>query len=164
MEQGKDVIAVDKNGRVHCYQLKSGNINNKVWGEIKSEIDDLVELPPKHPSLPAKVEEWDAYLVTNGTFANPVARTIHDYAEAKKDRGHRPLKTIVRDELVQDFTEHFGDFMPVEIQDCNGFSTFTTMMANTTSPARSLSDISNRSLQVIQLARARGRPKRYAPR
>jgi hypothetical protein len=121
MEQGKDVIAVDKNGRVHCYQLKSGNINNKVWGEIKSEIDDLVELPPKHPSLPAKVEEWDAYLVTNGTFANPVARTIHDYAEAKKDRGHRPLKTIVRDELVQDFTEHFGDFMPVEIQDLQRF-------------------------------------------
>lgn len=121
MEQGKDVIAVDKDRRVHCYQLKSGNINNKVWGEIRPEIDDLVELPPKHPSLSGKIEEWDAYLVTNGTIANPTARTIQDYADAKVDKGYRPIKTIVRGQLVQDFIEHFGDFMPIEIQDLQQF-------------------------------------------
>lgn len=121
MEQGKDVIAVDKSGRVHCYQLKSGNINGKAWSMIKSEIDDLVELPPKHPSLPTKVTEWDAYLVTNGTITNSAARTIHDYSESKKEKGHRPLKTIVAGELVQDFTENFGAFMPVEILDLQRF-------------------------------------------
>jgi hypothetical protein len=121
MEQGKDVIAVDRDGRIHCYQLKSGNISGRIWGEIKSEIDDLVELPPKHPSLPAKVEYWEAYLVTNGTIANPAARTIHDYAESKREKGHQPLKTIVAGELVRDFTEHFGDFMPVEIRELQQF-------------------------------------------
>jgi hypothetical protein len=121
MEQGKDVIAVGRDGRVCCYQLKSGNINGKVWAEIKSEIDDLVELPPRHPSLSAKVEEWDAYLVTNGTIANATARTIHDYSEAKKEKGHRPLKTIVGGELVQDFADHFGEFLPIEIADLQWF-------------------------------------------
>jgi hypothetical protein len=121
MEQGKDVIAVGRDGRVYCYQLKSGNINGKVWAGIKSEIDDLVELPPRHPSLPAKVKEWDAYLVTNGTIANATARTIHDYSEAKKEKGHRPLKTIVGGELVQDFADHFGEFLPIEITDLQWF-------------------------------------------
>lgn len=120
LEQGKDIIAV-KGGRVHCYQLKCGNINGKVWRQIKSEIDELVELPPKHPSLPAKVDEWDAYLVTNGGIANPTARTIQDYSEAKEETGHRPLRTLVGGELAQDFAEHFGDFLPVEVLDLQLF-------------------------------------------
>jgi hypothetical protein len=121
MEQGKDVIAVDRSGRVHCYQLKAGNINGRVWAGIKPEIDDLVELPPKHPSLPAGVDEWDAYLVTNGTISNATSRTIQDYSEAKRAAGHRPLKTVVRGELLADFAEHFGDFLPVEISDLQWF-------------------------------------------
>ena len=121
MEQGKDVIAVDRAGRVHCYQLKSGNINGRVWSGIKSEIDELVELPPKHPSLPATVDEWDAYLVTNGTIANATSRTIQDYSEAKKAAGHRPLRTVVRGELLGDFADHFGDFLPIEITDLQSF-------------------------------------------
>lgn len=121
MEQGKDVIAVDRAGRVHCYQLKSGNITGRVWAGIKSEIDELVELPPKHPSLPSTVDEWDAYLVTNGTITNATSRTIQDYSEAKKTAGHRPLRTVVRGELLGDFADHFGDFLPVEITDLQSF-------------------------------------------
>jgi len=121
MEQGKDVIAVDRAGRVYCYQLKAGNITGRVWAGIKSEIDELVELPPKHPSLPATVDEWDAYLVTNGTITNATSRTIQDYSEAKKAAGHRPLRTVVRGELLGDFADHFGDFLPVEITDLQSF-------------------------------------------
>jgi hypothetical protein len=121
MEQGKDVIAVDRAGRVHCYQLKSGNINGRVWAGIKSEIDELVELPPKHPSLPVTVDGWDAYLVTNGTISNATSRTIRDYSEAKRAAGHQSLTTVVRGELLGDFADHFGDFLPVEISDLQWF-------------------------------------------
>ncbi|MGW1324265.1 hypothetical protein ACWD64_17225 [Streptomyces antibioticus] len=121
LEQGKDVISVAPDGMVHCYQLKCGKINGRVWGEIKSEIDQLVELPPKHPSLPKEVEEWEAYLVTNGSIANPTARDIYDYAESKKGKGHRPLKTMVGGELVAAFTEFYDDFLPVDALDLQIF-------------------------------------------
>lgn len=121
MEQGKDIIAVDAAGVVHCYQLKCGNINSKSFGKIKAEIDQLVELPPRHPSLPDKVDEWEAYLVTNGRIANPTARDITDYAESKQSKGHRPLKTIVGSELVADFTNFYDDFIPVDVVDLQTF-------------------------------------------
>jgi hypothetical protein len=121
MEQGKDVIAVDDSGTVHCYQLKCGNINARVWAEIKAEIDQLVELPPRHPSLPHEVGEWEAYLVTNGNIANPTARDIYDYAASKKSKGHRPLKTIVGTQLVARFTELYDDFLPVGVVDLQQF-------------------------------------------
>ena len=121
LEQGKDIISVDPNGVVHCYQLKCGKINGRVWGEIKAEIDQLVELPPKHPSLPEVVEEWEAYLVTNGSIANPTARDIYDYAEIKKRKGHRPLKTMVGGELVSAFTEFYDRFLPVDVLNLQTF-------------------------------------------
>jgi hypothetical protein len=44
-EEGKDIIAKDINGRIIAFQLKRGNINVAEWRKIKSEIDELVELP-----------------------------------------------------------------------------------------------------------------------
>src|SRR6266545_1728606 len=121
MEQGKDIIAIDDAGRVYCYQLKCDNINSRVWAEIKAEIDQLVELPPRHPSLPERVEEWECYLVTNGGIANPTARDIYDYSESKRSRGHRPLKTIVGSELVADFTQFYDEFLPIDVLDLQQF-------------------------------------------
>lgn len=114
LEQGKDIIAVDESGKVYCYQLKCGNINARVWAEIKPEIDQLVELPPRHPSLDETVDEWEAVLVTNGTIANPTARDIYDYSESKRSRGHQALKTIVGGELLDLFDSYYGDFFPID--------------------------------------------------
>ena len=121
MEQGKDIIAVDKRGGVHCYQLKCGNINGRVWGQIKSEIDELVELPPRHPSLSNGLTKWTAYLVTNGAIANPMSRGICDYAESKASRGYARLKTVVGHELVSEFTQYYDAFLPVDVVDLQEF-------------------------------------------
>jgi hypothetical protein len=121
MEQGKDIIAMDATGRVHCYQLKCGNINAGSWSKIKSEIDDLVELPPVHPSLPEPVTEWEAYLVTNGDIANPTARNIADYAESKKSKGHMALRTIVGRQLIAEFTAYYDKFLPIDVTDLHTF-------------------------------------------
>lgn len=121
MEQGKDVIAVDSDGTVHCYQLKCGNINERVWREIKGEIDQLVELPPKHPSLDSEVEDWACYLVTNGGIPNSASRSIQDYGEAKAKAGHRPLQTVCGTELVADFVKFYDEFLPIDVVDLQRF-------------------------------------------
>lgn len=123
VEEGKDIIAVDKKGEVHCYQLKCGNINTAQWRAIKSELDELVEIPPKHPSLPTKVDKWHSYLVTNGTLGNSAARTIHDWAEVIKGRGHTEFKTILLHDLVTDFTDFYGSFFPDTPEDLHTFLT-----------------------------------------
>jgi hypothetical protein len=120
-EQGKDIIAVDNDGVIHCYQLKCGNINSRTWAEIKAEIDQLVELPPRHPSLPHNVEHWEAYLVTNGNIANPTARDITDYAEIKKKLGHQALKSITGRELLSSFTNLYDQFLPIDTFDLQRF-------------------------------------------
>lgn len=121
VEEGKDIIAIDKKGEIHCYQLKYGNINTSQWRDIKSELDELVEIPPKHPSLPNKVEKWHSYLVTNGTLGNSAARVIHDWAEVVKDRGKTEFQTILLHDLVMDFAASYGSFFPDTPQDLQTF-------------------------------------------
>lgn len=119
VEQGKDIIALDKDGEVHCYQLKCGDIGTSQWRDIKTEVDELVQIPPKHPSLPSDVKSWHSYLVTNGMLNNTSARTINDYSEEMSKKGFSRLRTVLKDELVEDFATYYGSFFPdspIELQ------------------------------------------------
>lgn len=51
MEQGKDIITIDKSGNYCAYQLKTGNIDLPKWREIRPEIEELIQLPIIHPSI-----------------------------------------------------------------------------------------------------------------
>ena len=51
MEQGKDIITIDKRGNYCAYQLKTGNIDLPKWREIRPEIEELIQLPIIHPSI-----------------------------------------------------------------------------------------------------------------
>lgn len=121
VEQGKDIIALDKNNEVHCFQLKCGDIGITQWRDIKTEIDELVELTPLHPSIPKKTESWHSYLVTNGMLNNTSARTISDYSKEKASKGHSTLQTILKDELIEDFTKFYGSFFPDNLADLTEF-------------------------------------------
>jgi hypothetical protein len=121
VEQGKDIIAVDKSGEVYCYQLKCGDIGTMQWRDIKTEIDELVQIPPKHPSLPADVKVWHSYLVTNGMLNNTSARTIDDYSKEMAGKGFSKLQTILKDELVEDFTNFYGSFFPDTPEELQAF-------------------------------------------
>ncbi|HEU5187884.1 MAG TPA: hypothetical protein VFT87_05290 [Candidatus Saccharimonadales bacterium] len=121
VEQGKDIIAIDKNGDVHCYQLKCGDIGTTQWRAIKTEVDELVQIPPKHPSLPTDVKVWHSYLVTNGMLNNTSARTIDDYSREMSEKGFSKLQTILKDELVEDFTDFYGSFFPDSPEELQAF-------------------------------------------
>lgn len=113
-EQGKDIIAKDKNGNICCFQLKCGNIGSSEWQAIRAQLDDLTEIPPFHPAINGTPKKWKCFLVTNGEISGQVARNITDYSNAKNEQGKMSLQTTSKDELLLRFSNCFGEFFPVE--------------------------------------------------
>jgi hypothetical protein len=121
LEQGKDIISVDSVGVVHCYQLKGEDITLDRWRtEVKPELDVLVDIPPKHPSL-ANGFEWQCHLVVNGEFKGEALREVYDVQQAWADRRGRTFDTIVRGELLRDFCDAYGAYLPRDLSDFSSF-------------------------------------------
>jgi len=120
MEQGKDIIAIDKNGVPCAFQLKAGNITAGVWRDIKGEIDELIEIPINHPSINKSVNHR-AILVTNRTITDKIRRDIDDRNAKYKSIGLPKLEIIVGSELLTEFIKVHGSFLPSEPKD---FKTF----------------------------------------
>ncbi len=120
-EQGKDVVALSPDGEICCFQLKCDNISTAEWNKINGQINDLTQIPPVHTSFKTPPDNWKCYLVTNGSFLNPVQRTIVDYSNRQKTNGHMPVETIDKEELVKRFVYGYGSFFPAEAQDLNLF-------------------------------------------
>lgn len=113
LEQGKDIISIDENGTVHAYQLKGGDINLTEYRKIQGELDDLITIPVKHPSIHASTKH-KAYLVTNGTINDYVRTNIVDKNQSYKSKGYPELETISKTELLQRFIKVHGSFLPIE--------------------------------------------------
>ena len=80
MEQGKDIIAIDRKGRCYAYQLKTGVINLNVWRKIRGEIEELTRFPPIHPSID-KRKIHKSFLVTNRYVTDSVRIQIDQMNE-----------------------------------------------------------------------------------
>lgn len=112
-EQGKDIIAKDREGVTHVYQLKGGNISLSIWRNIvKAEIEELIELSVIHPSV-NKSDPFIPYLVTNGYLEDTVRTQIDNLNNGKWKS--TPLKVIVLGELLANFIEWSYEFTPKEI-------------------------------------------------
>ena len=116
MEQGKDIITLDENGKPCAFQLKGGDINGKVWREIKGEIEELVEIPINFPSISKDVPHR-AVLVTNGVITDKVRRDIDDLNPTYTRRGRSELELITRSDLLKRFMSVHGSFLPTELSD-----------------------------------------------
>lgn len=126
LEQGKDVITIAAD-RVPCaYQLKAGRINLKGWQAIKGEIDELVELPISHPSIPTG-KFHRPYLVTNGAVSDTVLNRIESTNRVWKRYNPKPLCLIQSGELIARFVRAHGSFLPRETKD---FSRFLELIVN----------------------------------
>ena len=122
MEQGKDIITVDDSGQVHAYQLKTGNINLTGWRNIKGEIDELIEIPIVHPSVPKRASH-SSYLVCNGEVTDEVRIQIdqRNTDNELKNRGYSYLKIITIHELLECFVDAQRDFLPNSLEDFDAF-------------------------------------------
>ncbi|MCA2215808.1 hypothetical protein [Jidongwangia harbinensis] len=121
LEQGKDITSIDSDGVVHCYQLKGDDVTLDRWRrEIKPELDVLVDVPPKHPSLSGDAK-WVCHLVVNGEFKGEALREIYDTRQAWVDRGKKSFDTVTRGELLREFCDAYGTYLPRELNDFSGF-------------------------------------------
>lgn len=115
-EEGKDIIAKDSRKRVYAIQLKRGNINVSDWRTMKSEIEELTELPIRHPSVKVGTKHVPL-LVTTGYVNENVASRIDGMNKHLAARGFRQLRTWVGSELLMNFLNHTGGFLPQPLSD-----------------------------------------------
>jgi len=122
MEQGKDIITVDKNGECFAYQLKTGDIDLKKWREILGEVKELMELPIVHPSVD-KSKIHKSFLVTNGEIKDEVRIQIDQINEdnKRKDRKYSYLDVINGKTILKEFIDAQGEFIPKELEDFDLF-------------------------------------------
>ena len=122
MEQGKDIITLDKDGECCAYQLKTGDIDLKKWREISGEIKELIELPVIHPSVD-KSKLHKAFLVTNGEITDEVRIQIDQINEdnQRKNRQYAYLDIIYGKRLLKEFIDAQGTFLPREPEDFDLF-------------------------------------------
>jgi len=122
MEQGKDIITVDKHGECCAYQLKTGGIDLKKWREILGEVKELMELPIVHPSVD-KSKIHKSFLVTNGEIIDEVRIQIDQINEdnKRKDRKYSYLDVINGKTLLKEFIDAQGEFIPKELEDFDLF-------------------------------------------
>jgi hypothetical protein len=112
LEQGKDIITIDRQGQYHAYQLKAGHLTLGAWRDIRGEIEELVGLPLQHPDVPIDAP-FTAHLVTSGLLKDPARKTIKDWKDTWEREGHRPLHLIGRDDLLRLFLDTHGDVLLV---------------------------------------------------
>jgi hypothetical protein len=116
-EKGKDVVTELSSGQIRAYQMKGGDIKLAQWREIDKQINNLVELPVQLPSVKSK--EWhEPFLVTNGRVEDAVLDYINTANIGWSRRKFPfPLGTIEKSNLVRQFTELHGTFLPKETRD-----------------------------------------------
>ena len=122
MEQGKDIITTDGSGQFHAYQLKTGDIDLNTWRKIRGEIEELIQLPIVHPSVP-KDAGHRSYLVCNGEITDEVRLQIDQINEdnIRKGRQYSYLDVIMSPKLLEIFIEAQREFLPNSIEDLDAF-------------------------------------------
>lgn len=116
LEQGKDIISIDPKGNACCFQLKDEKITLSEWRKIKSEIDELIEIPIKHPNF-TEFKNHRSVLVTNKDMTAPARNTISDYNKVWMRRGIPPLEVITKNQLLKIFVDSHGEYLPIEMED-----------------------------------------------
>ncbi|MBI2852372.1 MAG: hypothetical protein HYX84_04640 [Chloroflexi bacterium] len=138
-EQGKDIIAIGPEGNPCVFQLKIGDIPLDRWRQIRSEVDELLDIPINHPSIP-KSTPHESHFVTTGTFSDPVRREIDDRNEQRKRDNKPVLHTTVKGELLQDFLGVTTEFLPQEIKELQLFLNLYTRDGTCPLPKKDFSD------------------------
>jgi hypothetical protein len=121
-EQGKDIITIAPDGVPCAYQLKGErDITLRKWRDIRPEIEELIEIPIHHPSVASDVPNHRAYFVNNGLLKDTVRREIDDRNRTYRHKGLPVLNVILIGDLLKEFVEIHGRFLPTEPADFRRF-------------------------------------------
>lgn len=121
IELGKDVIARDPSGVLHCFQLK-GNPGSRVTKSeaqgLLPQVIELVDLPVPELYRKATDERHVAILVTNGTVDEEANVLFHGVAERTKAPlcPASRLEIVTRGQLLARFNKAAGQVWPTSIE------------------------------------------------
>ncbi len=115
-EHGKDVIAIDKRGGIHAYQLKDGDLDLKDFERNMGQITALVETQIEHPSISGHPRH-QPWLVISGQSSIPVEDRIRVHNLQWRKRRYTPLKLLAGRQLLAKFTKMSADFWPQNPED-----------------------------------------------
>ena len=116
-EEGKDIIAIDPDGTPCAFQLKgsdSGKITQKEWAKYIDQVNRLVEIPIKHPSID-ETKSRRVYFVTNGELDEEVRVEIAGRNSDWRRRQHPELIPIVKGEMLTRFMIIQSDLWPDQL-------------------------------------------------
>jgi hypothetical protein len=116
MEQGKDIISIDKSGKPCAFQLKGGDIDGAALREYLGETNELVMIPINFPGIPKGVPHR-AVFVTNGTITDKVRRDLDDLSQNYENKGFPKLEVKTKLDLVKDFLGVNNALIPSELAD-----------------------------------------------
>lgn len=115
-EHGKDIIAIDKHGKVHAYQLKDGDFDLSDFGKEQAQITSLVEAQVEHPAISGHPSH-QSWLVISGQMSMPAEDRIRVHNINWKKRRYKPLKTINGTQLLEMFGKMAANFWPQKPED-----------------------------------------------
>lgn len=126
MEMGKDILAIDNNGRVCAFQLK--NVKGKklslsAWrDDLGKQINSLALGKVIHPAINTN-EPHKPFIVINGEIDEEVAREIDDFNRMLDEtmRSESKLTVIVKGQLLKDFKELSINIWPNELNNTKEF-------------------------------------------
>ena len=111
-ELGKDIVALDKDGVPHAFQLKIDDISLARWRrEVWPEVEELLELELEHPRIrPGR--EHVSYLVTTGELSDPVVKNITQRNKARRRKRQPLIRYFDRGYLLRAFTSAHQSVLP----------------------------------------------------
>ena len=116
-EEGKDILAIAPDDTPCAFQLKGsegGKITQKEWAKYIDQINRLVEIPIKHPSID-ETKNRRVYFVTNGEVDEEVRVEIAGRNSDWQRRLHPELNLIVKGEMLTRFMRIHTDLWPEQL-------------------------------------------------
>lgn len=110
-EHGKDVIAIDKDRKIHAYQLKDGDFEIKDFEKDLGQITALVETQVEHPAISGQPRH-QPWLVISGQVTIPLEDRIRVHNIRWRKRLYTPLKLITGPQLLAIFAKMAVNFWP----------------------------------------------------
>jgi len=114
-EQGKDVLAIDREGGSCAFQLKAlqgKKLKQSQWHDMQAQIEQLIRVPIKHSAFLHETGGHRAYLVVVGELDEGVRVEIEDMQVVWKNRWGCGLEVITKGHLLRTLSDLQLTFMP----------------------------------------------------
>jgi hypothetical protein len=111
-EDGKDVIAISPDGYLCGFQLKAGDVTAGAFGEMMTELRELVEYKCHVPRAPKRLCDR-AYLVVTGRLNVTANHKLNEFNNSRRE-GTAAVELIDKSALHRRFIDSTACAIPVD--------------------------------------------------